>query len=309
MGYNCGIMLRRIAILAIATFMAVCVSGQPDKTPDQNQQPAKQGQPAVVTANSPNERSNGQTHQPQGSPDSPKWYAALERPDWWVVGLAFLTACVICWQSWETRKAARGAERAADATLAQTQLMRDKERARLIVEPNGLEVVNDPESKPGWYLKATIKVQNIGASRAFSTKGMASLWVQDSSAPITHPEFRFPWNSPRAFDISIEPGDYVVDLESRFPVDPESPELTVNQLLEGLFSSGDADSSIPPKKAVYLQGSVEYETLGVIFHRNYGWYWTPMDADMGGTLMGGTSIEGRWFEGRDQKNGEHSNPN
>ena len=239
----------------------------------------------------------------------PWGYILISWPDGITVWALLLTLGAIVYQAIETGNAARGAERAADATLAQTQLMRDKERARLIVEPSGLEVITDPESKPGWHLKATIKVQNIGASRAFGTKAMVSLWVQDSSASITHPEFRFPWNSPRAFDISIEPGDYVVDLDSRVPVDPESPELTVSQLMEGLFGSGDADSSIPPKKAVYLQGFVEYETLGVIFHRNYGWYWTPMDADMGGTLMGGTSVEGRWYEDRNQKNDERPNPN
>lgn len=302
MGYNCGIMLRRMAILAIATSMAVSVSGQPDKTSDQNQQPAKQGQPAVVTANSPNERSNGQTHQPQGSPDSPKWYAALERPDWWVVGFAFLTACVICWQSWETRKAARGAERAADATLAQTQLIRDKERARLTIEPARLEVVTDPESKREWNLRATIKVQNIGATKAFDINGCASLWVQDSSSPIT-PGLLLPWFDPPGFRISADPGGYVVQIDSQIPA------LTLNQFVDGMTHS--EKGKFPSKKAVYLQGFVEYETLGVRFCRDYGWHWLTghWEEEDCRVYIGDRLIAGKWYEDDKQKNSERAKPN
>ena len=100
-----------ISLVISATFLAPTVSGQPDKAANQKQEPAKQGQPTVATPNSPNKQPSGQTDQSKANADSPKWYAALERPDWWLVWIAFFTGGVICWQSWETRKAAQSAER------------------------------------------------------------------------------------------------------------------------------------------------------------------------------------------------------
>jgi hypothetical protein len=83
-------MLKRLAILAIAAFMAVCVSSQPNKAADQKQQPTKQEQPTAVTPNGPNKHASGQKDQPQPKADAPEWYTALERPDWWLVMVAAL---------------------------------------------------------------------------------------------------------------------------------------------------------------------------------------------------------------------------
>jgi hypothetical protein len=54
--------------------------------------------------------------------------------------VATLTGTVIGWQSWETRKAAEGARLSADAATAQIAMMRQKERARLIVDFKDLQL-------------------------------------------------------------------------------------------------------------------------------------------------------------------------
>jgi hypothetical protein len=303
-------MLKRLAILAITALATIVpLAAQPNQTADQKQQPAKQGQPSPVTS-APEKHDSGDQQKGETSADAPNWYAAFENPDGMLVIVGLITCVVIGWQSWETRDAAKGAHRAADASFAQIELMREKERARVIVEPIDLKVQIDSESEPpDWYLTATVKVDNIGASRAFDIDGRASLWVQDSSSPITPPEFRFPWSSTRAFQISVEPGSYVVSVDSQLPVDSQDRELTVDQLLKGLYGSVEGESTVPPKKAIFLQGSVKYESMGVRFCRRFGWCWILMGEDMGGIVLGGTSEEGSWCEDRNQKNDEHPSPN
>ncbi len=50
-----------------------------------------------------------------GQPNPPKWYGALERPEWWIVIVAALTLITIAWQAVEMR-------RATDAMKATTKL-------------------------------------------------------------------------------------------------------------------------------------------------------------------------------------------
>ncbi len=51
------------------------------------------------------------------SPKSDRWYAALHSSEWWVVIIAAITASVVCWQSWETRKSAAAALLNAQAVI------------------------------------------------------------------------------------------------------------------------------------------------------------------------------------------------
>jgi hypothetical protein len=107
-------MLKYLAILAAFLAVATAISGQPNRAADQSQESAKRSQPAVLPTGSPNRQASSQTDQPK--PNSPSWWTALERPDWWLVIIAGLTGCVIGWQSWETRKAAEATVESAKAT-------------------------------------------------------------------------------------------------------------------------------------------------------------------------------------------------
>jgi len=159
-------MLKRLAILGLLLAAAPIVPGQPNKTANQKQEPAKQGQPAVIATNSPDKQATSQTDQAKPSPDAPKWYAPLERSDWWLVLAAFSTIGVICWQSIETRKAAQGAQRAADASLAQIQFMKQKERARLalILRPFNQIEMDDSLGE------IEMQIGNFGSTHAFNVR-------------------------------------------------------------------------------------------------------------------------------------------
>jgi hypothetical protein len=122
-------MLERLAILGLALALAPVVSGQPNQAPNSRQQPAKQSKPAVIPANGPNGQANVQTNQA----DPPKWYKALERPDWWLVIIAGLTGCVISWQSWEMRKAAETGLESTKAALLNAQALINSERPWILI--------------------------------------------------------------------------------------------------------------------------------------------------------------------------------
>ena len=137
-------MRKRLAILAIAVCGAVCVSGQPNNAADDKQQPANQVQSTVAATVSPERQNIDKTDKAKADTDPPKWYTPLEKPDWWLVGIAFVTGCFICWQSWETRKSADAALLNAQAANVQIQMMKDKERARLRIELQELDLTRMP---------------------------------------------------------------------------------------------------------------------------------------------------------------------
>jgi hypothetical protein len=126
-------MKKRPAILASAAILAVCVFGQPNKAANQKQQVSQQANQALIGPGATNKHKNGQTNETKPDPDAPDWYAALERPDWWLVIVAALTGAVICWQSIETRKAAKACKEAAQAALLNAQAVINAERAWLTV--------------------------------------------------------------------------------------------------------------------------------------------------------------------------------
>ena len=170
-------MLRCLAITAIATFLAVAPAApQPDKTADKDNQHNPNSQPE--------KQANRDANQSKTSPDPPKWYAPLQKPDWWVVIVAGLTGIVIGWQSFETRRAAAATERSIRAVRRQSRLMErqteilersvavaeraadsaaNAERARLVIE------YSTPEP-----FVLEIKAYNSGRSSARLT----FTWVQ-----------------------------------------------------------------------------------------------------------------------------------
>src|ERR1035441_28065 len=123
-------MLKRLTILAVLAICAGIVSGQTNRNTSPNQQPTKQEQPALHSA-------NGEQGQGKATGVSQGWYASLKWPEWlhdsnwWLVTIAGCTGLVIGWQSFETRKAAQGAKENAESTAAQIEIMKSKERARV----------------------------------------------------------------------------------------------------------------------------------------------------------------------------------
>ena len=284
-------MLKRLAILAITAWFAVCVSGQPNKTSGQKQSVGQNVNPAPISTNSVDKEANGQANQSKADAYPKRWYTALERPDWWLVLAAFCTLGVISWQSVETRKAAQGAKENAIATNTQIQLMREKERARLYVKPGIVESFKD-DGTGGWFFRVRVEVENAGNSRAYGigseVGGRGCIWIQSVSAPIVPPN-KFPlpglgkYISERAVKVRLD--------SQILPVVPD----TIEQALYG-------------DEAIFLQGSIKYETVGKRFCKCYGYRWWTGSFDRTGLNFGSKFIEGRWMEDDQQDNSETEIP-
>ena len=127
-------------VVALAIFIAGLVSGLPNERADAPNTNIQAESPQRPTPNSVNDPTDKTT-----APDdnSPKWYATLKRPEWWLVFVAFLTLGVIAWQAWETRRAVQVGRDSAKATNQNLELFISKERARLRIEMRPLDLATD----------------------------------------------------------------------------------------------------------------------------------------------------------------------
>jgi hypothetical protein len=151
-------MHKWLVVLGLLLVAAPIVSGQPNQTPGGKREPAKQSQRSVIPANGPDQQSHGQADLTKLGGDAPARDTAPERPkvwwvdsEWWLVLIAGLTGCVIGWQSWETRAAARGAQVAADAAFLNARAFINAERPWISVK------VEPSERKHGYKIVATNK--------------------------------------------------------------------------------------------------------------------------------------------------------
>jgi hypothetical protein len=174
-------MRKWLAVLGLLLIVAPVVTSQPNKAADNKEQPTKQSQPSVIPTDSPNKQASSQADQPEPDANAPKWYTALERPDWWLVIVAALTGGVIGWQAWETRKAAQGAKENAEAAFSQIQIIREKERARIGVDLDDLklDIVPGPHKavQVGW------SVTLYGQSDAFVHSSRCFAEVEGQNLP------------------------------------------------------------------------------------------------------------------------------
>lgn len=131
-------MLKYLVIVVVFGSLTASMSGQPNEASNDIKQSARQSQPRDVPVNAPNKQGNSQTDQAKAN--SQKWYAPIERPEWWLVILGFPTLGFVGWQAWETRKSAKATEGSLAAIKRQTKElsrqnrnMVEKERARIVI--------------------------------------------------------------------------------------------------------------------------------------------------------------------------------
>jgi hypothetical protein len=157
-------MLIRLVSIAV---LALSVSGQPKNASGDKHPTSDKQQPAPVTTYAHD--SNCCTTQASQKPDTKptRWYASLERPDWWIVILAALTGGFVGWQAWETRKA-------SDAAAKQASIQREMLRPRLTVS----NFVNDVygEAAIGKRVFIALKISNSGGMPAYGVS--VETWIE-----------------------------------------------------------------------------------------------------------------------------------
>jgi hypothetical protein len=289
-----GLKYWPMVLLVIAIGAILFVSRYAEDRKTQKAEDAQSGGPqATVT---PNNASKGTDKAPKSEhhPDVIDTFAWPEGATVWAL---FLTLVVIAWQSTETRDAAK-------AAMAQIQLMKEqshrmvgKERARLKLRCDGVDVQWGPTGT--WTLFADIWIANHGSSNAYITRKWGKLLV----APFggTRPEL-----------------DDSCDILLPYPFDiikPEGEPIRVNLALEDAPSSfRDLCIGITASRlTMHLYGFIEYETMGEGWHLPFKYRWEMSSIPDGMSerdLADDINMVGGWDNPGQQESGEYRiNPN
>jgi hypothetical protein len=205
------------------------------------------------------------------------------------VGIAFFTGCVICWQSWETRKAANGAVEAGKAALVQIQMVKDKERARLRVEMQPLDFVPLEMFGANVYpVRFKLCLEGVTQAYILEQRAFAGICPADSF-PET-PPFTFPLNLPSVIVPRKKPLKSFAFLAS---AKKDSQIITIE--------AQDIERIKNCKSAVYFIGSILYrDVFGGRWRVNFKQKWRSqkLPEDL-------AELQGGWESyGSEKENGE-----
>ena len=104
-------MLKNTAMVIVSALLtAIALSAQPNKDTDKKETSAADKNPPVILA-APEHQNNGETNTAKPKNEPPTSHAPLEDPNWVLVIVGSVTCLVIGWQSWETRKSAKGGQK------------------------------------------------------------------------------------------------------------------------------------------------------------------------------------------------------
>jgi len=163
-------MHKCLAALGIAMVLPAYAQGQQPKpsVDDQHREPRHE-----------------QTTPPDSANTSQRWYASLQRPDWWVVIVAGITGGFICWQSWETRRAANAARKQSEIA---TDTARRQLRAYLCVSESLVKFTDDG------CLEGQVYVKNGGQTPAYDVRTWSNSIVAQYpfKEPLPTPPDGFP---------------------------------------------------------------------------------------------------------------------
>jgi len=134
----------------------------------------------------------------------------------------------------ETRRAAKGAQRAADASFAQIELMKSKERARLVFAPQPLKEIEIDNGLGDME----IQIGNFGSTHAFNVRYGA--WCEITKSEEEEMDEVLPSSAVGIIRANADPERVRVCIASR-----NCNEIKANA--RGLF--------------VHLSGRVEYEDV------------------------------------------------
>ena len=194
MGYNCGIMLKRLVMflkltlaIAVVAGAIVLVAYEEHKASDKYQRDCQSHVPAVSPAgNDNNAHSQDECQDPKKY--MPWWYVLITWPDGIAVWAVLTTLGAIIWQSNETR-------RAAEAAYLQAQLTKSKQRAHIAIvsppdPPSSLGTMfTDQHGKTFEPVEVYIEIILDGESNAYNVRAVGGLSVTEKKDAIFVPEW------------------------------------------------------------------------------------------------------------------------
>jgi hypothetical protein len=247
-GYNFSLMKRVLLFAAILAAVTGNLASEPNKSPATHEQKVTESTPTesgcvTVVENTPrSEPTETATHKP------PKWYATPEAA---LVIVGIITAGFICWQSWETRKAAKAAENNIEVLIA-------KERARIYIEPDGFAFDPYDEYDPTYELKYKITCAGTTPAIIFFSHVAAEISVsQRRDEPERGDQIPLPNN--------VVPG--VIELRTSLAGDRKH----FNDILDEQIESGEL--------FVNFWGYINYRDIffkgNGFWRKNFRYIWDP----------------------------------
>jgi hypothetical protein len=254
------LMFRYWPLLLLFTLIVavLCMSRYAENRKAGNQEDAQISGPQTPISPSDADKSPQKTNKPK---HPPSWIDTFTWPEGVTAWALFLTLFVIAWQSIETHAAAEATAAGVETAKQQAVLMREqndtqinRERARLNLDFQPIEI---PESRfdDGIDLRSCIELTNSGHSNAFIKFGAVGFVLTSSGhSPLSGAN---PDDFAPALN-TVEPSKEPVYC----PIQSDDIPLRIKDFCEDM-----ADGT----RSIYLYGFVEYETLGIRWHRDFGW--------------------------------------
>jgi hypothetical protein len=173
---------------------------------------------------------------------------------------------------------AMAADESAKASLQQIQLMKSKERARLEIKAGSVQVENLGEKI--WDLKTKLEFRNLGPSRAYITRSSGALTVIRENVQQSTDEdvIDSPLSLPDSF---LDGMSSTIDVPFWYWPLPQGDNPPDMKAFAAEFKKGTV--------AIHLRGFVEYETIGINWHRDF-WYILEFNS-IGRMLLGNPEPE------------------
>jgi hypothetical protein len=247
-------------------FFTVVVARKPNQAADQHAQNTQKEPQASAT--SKNDKSP-EAHAKEADSNTPKWYASLERPEWWLVIVGFLTLIFVAWQAYETKLAVQGAADSVGAMQEQRDIMQgqlDIMKGQLELEHRPWVTVDIKPNSPiifdqrGCVLMCEVTLTNVGHSVAKHV----SLWTDFALLGIENPKevrdklcdiMRHPQNKGSDYGWLLFPGQRAIEQRPLIAVPERIKKALENKTFQGLNAIGlhlvgcaDYPSSINPEK-------------------------------------------------------------
>jgi hypothetical protein len=202
--------------------------------------------------------------------------------------IAFGAACVVGWQSRETRRAAKAGEQAAKAGLEQIKLIKAKERAKLVIQ---LKPFIPFPSEAHWIAMISGTVSIYGSTEAYI--GSSEIYVSTSLDAIDNPlpEWLLGIGLPEVIPAGAAPINFLALVNGD----------------DGPITKGDALSIQKGEKLIYCRARINYrdtfEDAQMVEVRTvHRFVREPRDTEDALTY-------GRWEKADHDRDGERQNPN
>lgn len=259
---------RTIALVAfcLSLLFAGFVAGSPNPDANcENTQTSNQSRVGLTTQ-PPNHSPN---RAQEADCDSPHWYAAIKRPDGWLVVVGLITCIVIGWQSWETKRAAEAAANSVDAINRQADIMERQtaaieKQADFMVAQSRAWLVVTMEGEPGNRQKAEgnwvavgycfhWKIKNWGNSPAFIVR-MGARWhpINDLGELPPDPDIEsielIQRTAHYPFGLSVGPGESI----DRYTLAeyPQMGEIVAGRIIQLAYGVVEYKTAYEPTKTL-----------------------------------------------------------